>query len=81
MTKHAVPIIAAILLCLPVVYVGSYFALVTPRTADSYRIGGTVAARCYWPLEQLDRRYRKDEWFAGDLDRIMAKMHYSSGPS
>ena len=31
MKRHAAPIIAAILLLLPVLYVGSYFALVTPE--------------------------------------------------
>jgi hypothetical protein len=71
---------AAVLLLLPVLYVGSYFALVVPegylREASvqvteptpemfflkHYRFGGKVAARAYWPLEQIDRRLRPGAW-------------------
>jgi len=70
MKKHAAPIIAALLLLLPVLYVGSYLMLVTPGMfwwhtpvkCTHYRYGGGVAERAYWPLEQVDRRIRPDKW-------------------
>jgi hypothetical protein len=65
MTRSA-PIIAAILLLLPVLYVGSYLALVVPNgrdfilgaRSDHYRIGGKTAAALFSPLESIDRRLR-----------------------
>jgi hypothetical protein len=74
MKKHAAPILAAILLLLPVLYVGSYLALVVPqgiwydrdvvRWAEigHYRIDSEWPARCYWPLEQIDRKMRPGAW-------------------
>jgi len=72
MNRHAAPILAAILLLLPVLYVGSYLALVQPAgtirlwagTAEHYRYGGSLAASVYWPLEQADRKLRPGAWSA-----------------
>jgi hypothetical protein len=69
MKRHTAPIIAAILLLLPI-YMGSYFA-VAPRSAflpasPIYRSIGAI----YWPLEQIDRRLRPESWYLmedGDL--------------
>jgi hypothetical protein len=77
MTNRA-PLLAAIaLLLLPVLYVGSYLALVSPWQAGlhrsfsfqheseiHYRIGGRWAGVVFWPLEQLDRQLRPDAWDA-----------------
>src|SRR5689334_17179042 len=77
MKRHAAPIIAAVLLLLPVLYVGSYLALVIPNgrmeattTGAStyqvrlvhYRTEGLWARRLYWPLEQIDRKLRPGAW-------------------
>jgi hypothetical protein len=74
MKKHAAPIIVAILLLLPVLYAGSYLALVVPRPSVGnsvqlgngplwkYRFGGTYAARLFWPLERIDRTVRPEAW-------------------
>jgi hypothetical protein len=79
MKKHASPIVAALLLLLPLLYVGSYLLLVWPdgerfQRADSrsdfptYQYGtGAWASRLYWPLEQLDRRARPGQW-AGRIE-------------
>jgi len=69
------PIIAAVLLLLPVLYVGSYLALVNPffgsvdrgsnngvEFRHGYRNGGEWAWRLYYPLEQMDRRVRPKAW-------------------
>jgi hypothetical protein len=73
-TSRSGPIIAAVLLLLPVLYLGSYLALVWPDAerfnwADSrsdfptYRYGTeSWAGQFYWPLEQLDRRVRPGAW-------------------
>jgi hypothetical protein len=77
MKRHAAPIIAAILLLLPVLYVGSYLALVTPGgtavgsikinyvpypVIDHYRAGGDISGAIFWPLEQIDRKVRPGAW-------------------
>lgn len=73
MKRNAAPIIAAVLLLLPVVYVGSYLALVNPQPLPrksyswgqrnyGYRIDGLQVARFYWPLEQIDRKVRPGAW-------------------
>jgi hypothetical protein len=67
MTNRAPLILAITLLLLPVLYVGSYLALVrpglpNPRTGSNYRYGGFVASYFYWPLEQIDRGVRPDTW-------------------
>jgi hypothetical protein len=83
MKKHAAaPIIAAIFLLLPVLYVGSYLALVVPDGVDykhyldkrslyyataRYRYQGRLCANIFWPLEQIDRKVRPGAWAMGDL--------------
>jgi hypothetical protein len=77
MKRHAAPIITAILLLLPVLYAGSYLALVMPegRIVDRvsslntsrgelvhYRWGDEMLRRIYWPLEQIDRKVRPGAW-------------------
>jgi hypothetical protein len=79
MKRNAAPILAATLLLLPVVYVGSYFAVVMPgceyevtireneRIVKTYPPGsyriGDWAKQLYWPLEQIDRKLRPHAWF------------------
>jgi len=70
-------IVAIVLLLLPVLYVGSYLALVvpagvqhpgptqafsTPVIFDNYRCGGSWSDRLFWPLEQIDRKVRPGAW-------------------
>jgi hypothetical protein len=75
MRRSAAPIIAAVILLLPVLYVGSYLALVVRRpmvmvsltfptqySADYYRVGGDYADTFFWPLEQIDRRLQPEAW-------------------
>lgn len=74
--SSVVPIAIAILLLLPTLYVGSYLLLVWPdafryHLLDSrfevfpkYRYGTeSWAGSVYWPLEQIDRKVRPDEWY------------------
>ena len=71
-SRSTAPIIAAVLLLVPVLYVGSYFALVVPQgiypVGDPfaptmyYRFGNGIAQRLYWPLERIDRRLRPKAW-------------------
>jgi hypothetical protein len=70
------PIIAAILLLLPVLYVGSYLALVDPMVSSTaplmtvltrkgssdYRAFGNIAPIAFWPLEQIHRKLRPNVW-------------------
>lgn len=82
MQRLAAPILAAILLLLPLLYVGSYFALVKPgehlgwgsALYAPYRCGGDVAVRLFWPLEQIDRRVRPGawevQWFPQDIPAL-----------
>jgi hypothetical protein len=54
-------VVAAALLVLPVLYVGSYWALVDHGTAAPYHrfeAGRTL----FWPLEQIDRKLRPLTW-------------------
>jgi hypothetical protein len=76
MKRHAAPIIAAVLLLLPVLYVGSYLVLVRPPVGIWVGGGGQLAHhivadyRCcaeqarwfFWPLEQIDRKVRPGAW-------------------
>lgn len=68
MTKHAPLAVAIVLLVLPVLYLGNYFALVTPNTRlsskgpEHYRLRGRMWSNVFWPLEQVDRKVRPDEW-------------------
>lgn len=72
-SRTVTPLLIAILfLVLPLLYLGSYFALVLPRgawvrdTGNSrrvhYRHYDSVAQFAYWPVEQIDRRVRPREW-------------------
>jgi hypothetical protein len=67
------PIIAAVLLLLPVLYVGSYLALVDPESEQglerildgrsaNYRLGGRRIESFYWPLKQIDQSVRPKAW-------------------
>jgi len=61
-TRSRAPLIAAIvLLLLPILYGGSYLALVVPGAAMPYR-GVEPARSFFWPLEQIDRKVRPAEW-------------------
>ena len=74
-------IVAIVLLLLPVLYVGSYLAMVTPgggsvsdiRWPAHYRYSEYQAAVIYWPLEQIDRRMRPAAWpYAWEPDEPMS---------
>jgi hypothetical protein len=64
--KNAAPLIVAILLLLPVPYVGGYLALVTPDSSPfgggNYRCCPQVCSALFWPLEQADRKIRPNAW-------------------
>jgi hypothetical protein len=62
MKKHAAPIIAALLLLLPVLYVASYFALVVPQgRAISIKYRGAAGMMQIWKTTS----YRSDgQWAA-----------------
>ena len=70
MTKRA-PLIAAILLSvLPLLYLGSYLALVKPGPRfgwgsalnSNYRVADEFGMWFFWPLEQIDRQLRPNAW-------------------
>jgi hypothetical protein len=67
-TNRAPLIIAIVLLLLPVVYVGSYLALVKPPgpfpsdNRTSYRVDSRWLVTVFWPLEQIDRKMRTGAW-------------------
>lgn len=74
--RFRAPLILAILvLLLPVLYVGAYFALVKPMGQNwedpfydaglDYRWGGKTAAAIFWPIEQADRQLRPGYWEPG----------------
>jgi hypothetical protein len=79
--------LAIAILLLPFAYAASYLVIValrgigTVRTAQgtysargsstAYRLGGETVRRFYWPLEQVDRRFRPKEWDHGDLIRTV----------
>ena len=74
MNNRAPLIFAIVLLLLPVLYVGSYLALVVPgdpwiresygnqTPPVLYRLGGDRAEWFYCPLEQIDRKVRPCAW-------------------
>ncbi|WP_425616390.1 hypothetical protein NA78x_000036 [Anatilimnocola sp. NA78] len=75
MTSNRAPLIVAIaLLLLPVLYVGSYLAMVVPEgiivdfyrsgvpQLGNYRLANNAAARVFYPLEQIDRKVRPGAW-------------------
>lgn len=67
-TRPAKPLFAAILLLLPVLYVGSYLTLVVPAAPiylapeSYYRCGGEWSERAFYPLEWADRRVCWSKW-------------------
>ena len=90
--KHipSAPILAAILLLVPALYVGSYFALVeqsisfssgwaTAPIPEEYRIGGSAAKWLFYPLNRLDRKVRRSYWVLEEVDdfRIDFSTHGS----
>jgi hypothetical protein len=79
-------VIAAVLLLLPVLYVGSYLALVVPESTglkvtlpggvralrqSSYRAWPDYAEPFFWPLEEIDRWARPVAWERGESDRAI----------
>jgi len=75
MTNRTAPIVAAVRLLLPVLYVGSYLALVTPSGytlnrgylgtisyPKHYRFAEPWCEKVFWPMEQIDRRLRPTSW-------------------
>ena len=65
----ALPILAALVLMLSVLYVGSDLALVTPPGKpgllgryDRYRLGEPLTPLVFFPLEQIDRKVRPEAW-------------------
>jgi len=75
MTNRAPLIVAVVLLLLPVLYVGSYLALVVPESEwlftvpedvfsepRRYRIGSTYAELCFWPVHRIDVQLRPTTW-------------------
>ncbi len=69
---NALPILLSLLLLLPCLYVGGYSAIVKPtvevtpwsalQPGNHYRLGGQRAAQVFYPLEQLHRRVRPQDW-------------------
>jgi hypothetical protein len=68
-------IIAIVLLILPLLYVGSYLAMVTPSRnvvdhspqgpliiLQDYRYADEWCHLYFWPLEQIDRKLRAGAW-------------------
>lgn len=71
--SYAVPVIAGVLLLLPCLYVGSYYALVEPTSILSlsyddvtflpyYSVGGETAKAAFYPVHRLDRLVRPSHW-------------------
>lgn len=92
MTNRAPLLVAIVFLLLPLLYVGSYFALVLPGPAGvvtvpphgwylerhKYRAGGSVADVIFWPVEQVDKALRPDVW--NDFERIGVDLSWANGP-
>ncbi len=76
MANRAPLIVAIVLLLLPVLYVGSYLALVTPgprfgwgsAVYPIYRVADGFCIRFFWPLEQIDRTVRPGAWTINPFD-------------
>ncbi|QDU27158.1 hypothetical protein ETAA8_22430 [Anatilimnocola aggregata] len=73
--KHSTAsvIVGILLLLHPILYVGSYFALVNPDPtglpnwgmntgSGHYRYGGAWSDRVFWPLERIDRMFFPGRW-------------------
>jgi len=88
-SRSFAPIIAAVLLLFPVLYVGSYLALVVPegrRVTGThsysvrihwYRLNDKRLEQIFWPLEQFDRRLRPGAW---DSPRGVFRIDRGGGP-
>jgi hypothetical protein len=75
------PLLTALLLLAPVLYLGSYFALVVPggqpmdfnpehgyySRIGYYRVGGKETELLFSPLEKIDRRLRPERWNVGQV--------------
>jgi hypothetical protein len=64
--------VAMALLLLPLLYVGSYYAMLHPDNdpfGDTYRFGGRWSERFYQPMRWVDGRLRPDKVF--DLPRLL----------
>jgi hypothetical protein len=92
MRTRPAPIIAAILLLLPVLYVGSYLALLKPPPSQStpyndllarrwsnYQAGGRFVEIVFWPLEHIDRRLRPQAWGQTDWDEADSMNLHRTG--
>ena len=91
MKKHGTPTFAATLLLLPVLYVGSYLAMVVPEGVplilDGKNFGGhggnyrynpdLLSEKAFYPLEQIDRKVRPAAWEA----RLADPYDYSTRPT
>ena len=70
MKNHTAPILAAALLLLQILYIGSYFALVLPNPLEqaladvsgTYRFGGPFAEAFFWPVQRVDQELRPHTW-------------------
>jgi hypothetical protein len=88
MNSRAPLVVTIVLLLLPVLYVGSYLALVVPGywlpigtlammrdDNPNYRYGGNHSAKFFWPLEQVDRKLRPGAWGGAVIG-----LEYFEGP-
>lgn len=75
--KRLTVLLAAIAVCVPVLYIGTYAALVTRDEAfiepfcpysETYRLGGDAARLSFAPLNYVDRRIRPVYWYERGLD-------------
>jgi hypothetical protein len=77
-SRNAAPLVAAAILLIPVLYIGSYFALVNPNGHFAsrgpgtlyfthYHVSGEAPKLVFWPLEQIDRRLRPQIWKDGTV--------------
>ena len=87
-TSRGPLIVAIALLLLPILYVGSYFALVSPKPVDAtvptgtplvlrhYRVAPSLAEWVFWPLEQIDRQIRPNAWNEHWLRQTLPSPNY-----
>lgn len=84
MKESRAPLIFAIgLLLLPLLYVGSYAALVTPSPywwINHYRVSPELSAQFFWPLEQIDRKLRPEVWAWHDVPPKVSSFLCPSHP-
>ncbi|QDU27628.1 hypothetical protein ETAA8_27160 [Anatilimnocola aggregata] len=77
-TRLAAPIFVALaMILIPIVYVGSYLAIVDPNPSGvpcwgtgsgHYGYRGIWVDRAFWPLEQIDRKVRPGAWNPPETD-------------